>query len=247
MLVEAEVDVDNGSLERDIHGVARILRQIADANKPAIPLTPPEPEHKTLHRVACQLYSSGPQYSLDTDPPFLRKRIGSAGHLESANRVGNLELYLERNRAASFIVFQEYSCCTARPKESTMGVPGPNSLSLVILSESLLETLNQTKERSVNWKMVYPEFQLKIEMEKPHVWTYLGMEDLEKTMKTLQQEEDTKHLKLFLNYFRDDEIDQHHRLRELLSQGLTTIAFLEYLFVSEASNLTMQRNTESLL
>jgi hypothetical protein len=244
MLVEAELDVDNGSLERGIHGVARILRHIAYANKPPPPPTPPEPEYKTLHRVACQLYSRGPQYSLDTDPPFLRERIGTAGHLESANRVENLELYLERNRAASFVVFQEYSCCTRRPKESTMGVPGPSSESLVILSKSLLRTLNKTKELSVDWKMLYPEFQLRVEMKMPHVWTYLGMEDLENTMNSLQEEEDIKNLKLFLNYFRDEKENQHHRLRDLLSRNLIAISFLEYLFVSEASNLMRKRNTK---
>jgi hypothetical protein len=247
MLVDAELDVDNGSLERGIHGVARILRRIADANKPATPLPPPKPEYKTLYRVACQLYPSELQYSLDTDPPFLRERIGTAGHLESANRVKNLELYLELNRAASFVVFREYSCCTKRPKASTMDVPGPSSESLVILSESLLRTLNKTKALSVNWKMLYPEFQLKVEIKMPHVWTYLCMEDLEKTMETLQQEKDIIHLKLFLNYFRDEKETQHQSLRELLSQGLTAIKFLEYLFVSEAFHLMMKRNTESLL
>lgn len=234
MLVEAELDVDNSSLERDIHGVARILRHIADANKPPTPSTPPEPEYKTLHRVSCLSYQSGPQYSLDTDPPFMRERVGTAGHLESANRIENLELYLERNRDASFIVFREYSCCTMTPKKSTIGMPGPRSESLVILSESLLRTLNRAKDCSVDWKVLYPEFQLRVEMKKPHVWTFLGMEDLEKTMKSLQQEEDIKHLKLFLSYFRDDKRTQHHHFRELLSRNYTALNFLDYLFVSEA-------------
>jgi len=231
MLVGVDPDIDDESLEYDIQGVSDVLRQIADARKPPPPPPPVEPVYKVLHRVCCHR-NPNPQYFVDIDPPYPSRIFETGKHLENGNRVRNIELYLEQNRAAIFIVICEYTCCGDRLPDPEVVVPKCTSEKLIILSEGLLRYLIQAANISTKRKMLYPTLQLRFEIEKPHLWTFLGMEDLEETIEALKHSEDIKHCRLFLEYFRDGKRDQHNHLKKLLSENLITADLLEYLFVS---------------
>lgn len=227
--------MDDAALIEGINSVGRILKNVVRLNQPISPPKPPDPEYKVLYRVCCEAFAGRPAYSLDTDPPYHRPHYGYESHLVTGNRVTNLDLYIERNRHAPFVVFREYICCSEKQRDLVQDNPEPRTEKLVILSPRLLKVFNEIRHQDSNTKMLYPEFQLGTEIERPHLWTYFGMEDIERSFLDLSAEDGAVDLSLFLAYFRDEKEDLHDQLRVLLSKGLITLNLVEYLFVSELS------------
>jgi hypothetical protein len=229
-LVDAAPEVEDSTLIENASSARQILKHLASLGKPAPPQKK-DPEWKVLHRLRCEstVLSS---FTLDTHPPYL---YGIRSHLATRNTVTNLDLYIERNQHASFIVFREYSCCSKRYPASVNSVPDPHSEKLVILSKDLLRVLNEVKQQTPNSEMLYPEFALRTEIDRAHLWTYFGMEILEKMSIDMQPGAEQNELILFLSYFRDEKKAQHGQIQELLASGLITLNLLEYLFVSPLS------------
>lgn len=236
-LVEAEADSDDATLVQGVVGIGRILRQIANLNKPEPPPSPPETIYTVLHRVRCDARPV-PSITLDTDPPYVRNHFHAEWHLHSGNRVTNLDLYMERNQHASFVVFREYFCCSEKQKKPVDGIIEAQSEKLVVSSERLLKILLQAQGTVDRENMVFPDLKLGVELERPHLWSFFAMKHLESMEKALVNEEDKKHLALFLIYFRDEKMAEHKELESLLSQKLITPKFLEYLFVSNIRHAT---------
>ncbi|KAJ0163707.1 hypothetical protein CTA2_2540 [Colletotrichum tanaceti] len=69
---------------------------------------PGPPRSQVMHRIDCQQEETSMVY---LDEPWPVESGPYHSHLRGSRPVANLELYLERNKNISFLVFREYRCC----------------------------------------------------------------------------------------------------------------------------------------
>ena len=66
------------------------------------------PRYQTIHRVKCDVDR---QTNLYVDEPFVVGGGQQSTHLRGTSPIHNFELFLERNKAISFINYKHYRCC----------------------------------------------------------------------------------------------------------------------------------------
>ncbi|TEA17108.1 hypothetical protein C8034_v000342 [Colletotrichum sidae] len=73
---------------------------------------PGAPRSQVVYAIKCGSSVSPPQDdTLYLDPPWVVQSGPSKAHLRGSGNIRNMELYLERNKSVSALVYREYQCC----------------------------------------------------------------------------------------------------------------------------------------
>lgn len=71
--------------------------------------------YQVIHCVSCYNNTDGSEEVMYLEEPWTVHAGPYRSHLRGSQQVGNMELYLERNKDVGFIVFKDYKCCRDRP------------------------------------------------------------------------------------------------------------------------------------
>lgn len=212
------------------------------------------PRHQVIHRVHC---TAGEEQVLYLEEPWVVHADPYRSHLRGSQQVSNMELYLERNKDVSFLVFRDYECCRKK-FHLTRSCSGTDTTTMFvseyidIVSKELQSRLASLSE--VVFKgILHPNFgrvddddntnsdssseSVDIEFERdnpdiiyPYLWFYhrrLGIPEAIQRLGEIDQE----HLNVFCHYIQNRMSDDWAAVDKLISKGNITAEYLEYIFV----------------
>ncbi|KAI9711290.1 MAG: hypothetical protein M1820_002277 [Bogoriella megaspora] len=183
------------------------------------------PIYRVFHRVRCGI--SEYHTPIDVDPPF----VSDTGHLVSKSRIKNLDVHIAENPGISFIVFQEYRCCTKQSRKLEPEVDSiPSEETIWLISPLLVEALRVALK---DFSGIVPSalIEEKHEIRNPHTWmfhlrTSLPSKEVEQPDETL-----SRHLEIFFRYFYEGKKNEFDLVQDMLSNGKISRQYVEYLFV----------------
>jgi hypothetical protein len=193
------------------------------------------PRFQVIHRVNCAIQGGVELY---LEEPFVVRSGPGGSHLRGTKPITNFELYLERNKAISFIAYKDYRCCDPsrlpRRHFDQYEPAQPSTLltkeSVSIISVDFCSALNALAERALV-DIPHPTFEIETEFNSPYLWWFHSRPKIpqnEQFLEHYQQE----HILLFEVYLKErlgkvwDEVDA------LLSAGSIMAKYIEYLYVS---------------
>jgi hypothetical protein len=153
-----------------------------------------------------------------------------------------MDLYKERNRGLSFIVFKHYMCCNPDKKSQSGDEPTPATESVYIISPDLYSALEKVSRKS-SQTYLYPNFKVESELSAPYLWFYHDRSFITSTIDRVKSKH-RKHLHcLFNDYINVHMGEEYAEVDKQLSTKLISSNFLSYIFVSahfqsSASHLT---------
>lgn len=173
------------------------------------------------------------QFAVFEDTPDLFDPESGRGHIRGQVVVKNHELYIERHPGLSFIVYKSYTCCgeddRTKPRIEAETIPSKESIAIV--SYHLVKSLNKVAEISPNRHM-YPTFERGRQLHAPYPWVFHDRPFLISCIPDLDYKCQT-HLRCFLEDYISQKMDTEYiKVESLLSQGLISVEYMPYLFVS---------------
>jgi hypothetical protein len=220
------LNADLGSPDASLLETVRRIE--ADLTRPTVKLRKDDIYFNILHRIECQKDKSRYLYQ---DMPYFMNQNGEDDHLRGRRVVSNMELYIERNRGLSFIVFKHYICCTPHKKSQSGDEPTPATESIYVISPDLYSALKAVSRKS-SQTYLYPDFKVESELSAPYLWFYHDRSFITSTVDRFKSKH-RRHLNcLFNDYINVHMGDEYAEVDKQLSAKLISSNFLSYIFVS---------------
>lgn len=222
---------------------ASLLENLQDASdklEVAKKLTSMVPEsHDTplqfqmIHRVDCALERGTTLY---LGEPYVVNSGPRNAHIRASQSIDNFELYLERNKTLSFIAYKNYLCCNTDTYHlNQQPIIDASALitgeSVAVISPEFCSGLTLLTQQSLS-EIPHPIFEVNEEFSSPYLWWYHRRQriaDQEEFLNDCQ----TEHIALFQKYLSDCLGAQWEQVDSLLSRGMISAEFIEYLYVSK--------------
>jgi hypothetical protein len=200
------------------------------------------PRYQVIHRVRC---AADDELYLYLEEPFVVNSGPRNAHLRGSEAIHNFELYLERNKALSFIAYKDYRCCddsrSRRRRYDRLGETDPSTLltneSVSIISQDLCSALKDLAEEAL-FGIPHPAFEIENEFPSPYLWWFHGRQSIS-MKKDFLDEYYQDHIKIFQQYLDDCLGPKWDMVDKLLAQNKITAQFIEYLFVSYSGLCTL--------
>ncbi|CCF36483.1 ATPase [Colletotrichum higginsianum] len=201
---------------------------------------PGPPRSQVIHRIDCQHEETSMIY---LDEPWPVESGPYHAHLRGSRPVANLELYLERNKNISFLVFREYRCCHRSIRWQSMidtNQSTTTDLSLFFSGEYIdlnspdarlaLETLSELALAGIH----HPHFDDNDGTAKsisyPYLWWFHRRHEIALSKSamdpTLQQ-----HVEVLQTYMEDRLQPEWTAVDDLTAKGKITLDLLRYIYV----------------
>ncbi|RGP81007.1 hypothetical protein FLONG3_796 [Fusarium longipes] len=209
------------------------------------------PKIQVIHKIECQ--SSSNEWGLYIDRPWVVASGPRQAHLRSSKAINNLDLYLERNKDISCIVYRVYSCCERLPgasHNSYSHVGHEEDESADDLALPVSERLHIVSDKlKVAWDKLIcndpfsakdKDYEDSEDSEEcgnpythhPYLWWFHHRLEIETWSLGLEQDFKT-HIDAFLTYLDENLGDEWAEVDRLMSRGKITEQYLDYLFVPE--------------
>ncbi|KAE9374916.1 P-loop containing nucleoside triphosphate hydrolase protein [Stipitochalara longipes BDJ] len=202
------------------------------------------PRYQVIHRVNCAIQT---RVELYPEEPFVVRNGPGSSHIRGIATITNFELYLERNKAISFIAYKDYRCCDpSRLPRLRFDQYEPVQLSTLLTKESVsiisadfCAALNALAERALV-DIPHPTFEIETEFSSPYLWWFQSRGKIAQNEQFLDYHQQ-EHISLFEMYLKErlgkvwDEVDA------LLSTGRIMARYIEYLY---APNTILVSNSE---
>ena len=193
------------------------------------------PRYQVIHRVRC---AADDELYLYLEEPFVVNSGPRNAHLRGSEAIHNFELYLERNKALSFIAYKDYRCCddsrSRRRRYDRLGETDPSTLltneSVSIISPDLCSALKDLAEEAL-FPIPHPTFEVENEFPSPYLWWFHGRQQIA-VKKDFLDEYYQEHINIFQQYLQDRLGLKWDMVDKFLAQNKITAQFIEYLFVS---------------
>lgn len=236
--------LSNQTTDNEIfEALADTERKLMDAERLKYQYTadPGPPLSQVVYTIDCQLERRSMIY---LDEPWPVESGPHHSHLRGSRAVANLELYLERNKNISFLVFREYRCCHRSIRWQSVidtSQSTASDLSLFFSGEYIdlkspearlaLETLSELALAGIH----HPHFDDNDETAKsisyPYLWWFHRRHEIavSKTAldPTLQQ-----YIDVLQAYMEDRLQPEWTAVDDLTAKGKITLDLLRYIFVS---------------
>ncbi|KAM3089215.1 hypothetical protein ACMFMG_000820 [Clarireedia jacksonii] len=205
-------------------------------------------QYKILHRVKCYRDSRKPILGTYQSHPALMVNENRSYHLHGGQPLTNLELFIERQRGISFVVFKDYVCCTMeRPvnrfcprfrdpaKEDSEKLSSfVENESMALISSGICDALKVMAEKAnsntaTRPDRFYPEFEVGREIPAPFFWYYHDRGIWKEKTPHLKDDQ-KRHVDLFLEYLENNWGKTYAKVDKLLSKKLITMKYLAYLY-----------------
>jgi len=206
------------------------------------PPLPPKASYQILYKVSC---------ASDLKAPFFLDYPRAVGygnrpdHFAGQNPVSSIELLEARNPGLSFIIINEFTCCSGKITGGTTSY----STQLKIISHDLVRGLLNVCKSSPR-PSLYPKLEVRVETPNPHLWVFRDQEHITSHIKMMKhviatQLDDVgtrlfEHLNLFLEYFVRHRGEEFALIAKQISNRIISPQHLEYLFVSACSHHNVQ-------
>lgn len=195
------------------------------------------PKYQTIHRVSCVIDR---QTKLYVEEPFVVNSGPQGAHLRGTSEpLNNFDLFLERNKAISFIAYLAYRCCDGsqprRRHNDKEGDPQPSSLltgeSASIISPVLCAALKALTDGALD-DLPHPDFSdTRISFHSPYLWWFCRRQEIAEAEESLS-EYHQEHITLFKQYLQDSLGATWSEVDSLLAEGKISAQYINYLFVS---------------
>jgi hypothetical protein len=195
-----------------------------------------EPTYQIIYQVKCHEQSRAELYH---QAPWPVDRGYGTPHLRGGQLVGNLELYLERNKPTTFLVYKHYACCklnvhtTLQPSE----VPSDGDISSLFVGEHVSVTSDIFRDALCALRhaggggIIYPDFENDDELSAPYIWWYHQRHRLCDVVRRLTPKLAAQ-IALFGDYVSESLGQEYNAVDRLLGEGKMIKKLLPYLYVS---------------
>lgn len=203
------------------------------------------PRVQVINQVECQRNKAERGLYLDT--PWVVESGPQQAHLRCSRVIHNLELYLERNKEITCIIYRDYSCCGHLPltrnsdhPEAIHGVVASSlrvSERVSIVSDELREAWETLIANDVDptKDITHPEKTKhdNQDTQHPYLWWFHHRQDV-KLWSSVLDKESQKQIRVFQSYLEESLGDEWARVDELLDSAKITTQYLDYVFVSHS-------------
>jgi hypothetical protein len=200
------------------------------------------PRYQVIHRVKCAVDQ---QVRLFANEPSIVSSLQQRSHLRSDQHIYNFDLYLERNKSISFIVYKDYRCCDSHLQQRLVDkseAPDPSTLliseGVSIISPDLSAALTALSGEALEG-IPHPAFlEIREEFNSPYLWWFCRRESITSARKLLDKTHQD-HISVFEQYLNDHFGATWTEVDYLLSKGEISGQYLDYLYVGPPSFLDL--------
>ncbi|KAK0624599.1 hypothetical protein B0T17DRAFT_530561 [Bombardia bombarda] len=198
------------------------------------------PVHVVINRVSCQ--DTG-EDGLYLDAPWMVESGPYNAHLRVSQRIRNLEVYLERNKDVSFIVYRDYECCgnaivPPPPFQQGRGdTDAAAQISLFLKKESITIHADELRSalgevaRSVLASIPNPlSRDEEGAISHPYLWWFHKQDEIRAVEDSLHNTKPGEHLGVLREYVYDRMKQDWQTVEALTARGKINARFIEYLF-----------------
>ena len=236
-------NLSHGGPNADIQLLENGIRQLQNRVQQLQGLsTDPAPSrHQVLYRIMDHVNSSNYKGVYFDHPRWVLGDMNQS-FLQADLQLDNLDLYLERNKDISFIVFKDFNPngkadkLSSRPFKSASEVPQEttarpqqNDESVRPVAKDLTEALETLLGSSPVYKDVQHSFQFRSELKAPFLFMYHTRQTLSKLRESMSRTVNDQ-LTIFLNYLNANYGPLYEAVDELLSRNKILPEYMEYLF-----------------
>lgn len=197
------------------------------------------PKYQFIHRVNCSVERGEYLYP---EEPFVSSSARHGAHLRGTTEpIDNFDLYLERNKAISLIVYKEYRCCDisrgGRRRNDASWDSEPSTMltgeSMSIVSPILCSAMKALTDDAMDG-ITHPDFQrLGFEFSAPYLWWFFRREKILHSVERLNLNESAlEHINVFQQYLQQHMLGTWSVVDSLLEEGRISARYIGYLFVS---------------
>ena len=179
------------------------------------------------------------RYSSFFDHPEFVRGQESAIRIQCNLPLTNFDLYLEKNKEITFIVYRNFDPESAKivAKSSTDNVssdkatlpPQPTSETIRPVNKNLIEAIMALLKSQQEYAALLQAFTTSLELPAPYLFIYHSRRSLEKFQDSLPLHA-TAHLSVLLNYVSEQYADEYAAADSLLSRNKISPEHLHYLF-----------------
>jgi len=199
------------------------------------------PNYQVIHRVRC---ANNRQVHRYVEEPFVVKSGRRGHHLRGTESILDFDLYIEKDKSISFIVYRDYHCCESgqpqfhQTKKSWM--PHPSTLvtgeGVSIISPVLAAALKVLADKTLVG-MPHPNFlEVGNEFQSPYLWYFHGRQKIAQVRRLLDKSHQ-EHISIFEEYLKDRFEAAWGEVDSLLAEGKISAKYIDYLYVGLSSFL----------
>lgn len=188
---------------------------------------PPRPE--IIHVVRCH-NGNAPLVHYHDEP-----RCISSGpyhdHRQGSDPVRNLELFLEKNKEVTFLVYRTLECCKSG-KTRDEGPPETISIVSPILRKALINMAEEALQ-DIPHPIPDPEDEeegKELNFQYPYLWWYHRQREIWDVVENIYGDL-RRHMDAFTGYLEKRMHNEWLIVRELIARGKVTAKYIGYLFV----------------
>lgn len=173
------------------------------------------------------------------DHPEWVRGQGTASHIKSNLPLTNFELYLEKNKDISFIVYRNFHNESARitdesgtdstQSDESAHRPHHTNETVRLVNTKLIEAIKALLDSQQQYAELEREFAKSLELPAPYLFIYHSRKSLEKFQASLPAHAKDQ-VSLLLNYVTEQYADEYANADSLLSRNKISPKLLGYLF-----------------
>lgn len=197
------------------------------------------PRGQIVYRIYC--HESRQRQELYLEEPWISRSGPYQSHLRAGDSIRNYELFLERNKDISFVIYNEFECCgphsNTQNKAQYADPTSPISDHFVretisVVSEDLNYAL-QTLAREALSGISHPDFDYNSgdHITYPYLWWYHRRDEISKYKEHLDRMS-REHISIFQEYLLQRLGADWDVVDSLIAKGKISSRYVEYLFVS---------------
>ncbi len=179
------------------------------------------------------------RYSSFFDRPESIRGQGSATRIQCNLPLTNFDLYLEKNKEITFIVYRNFDPESERivakpgtddvPSDKATLSPQPTSETIRPVNKDLIEAIMALLKSQQEYAALLDEFSTSLELPAPYLFIYHSRRSLEKFQDSLPLHA-TAQVSVLMNYISDQYADEYAAADSLLSRKKISPEHLHYLF-----------------
>lgn len=197
------------------------------------------PRWQVINRIQCQDAHEDEDDMLYLGDPYIVERGPQNAHVVGSKAITNgLELYLEKNKDVSFIVYRDYQCCSMtnlplrRSDKASPPVPSDflSGETISIVSKDLSEALQAVAKVALD-DLPTATFEVHEEFWAPFPWWYHRRKEIAEAQRELDKRLQEQ-LSTLEGYVVESLESEWSKVDSLLAEGMISAEYLHYLFVS---------------
>lgn len=243
--MDGNKDFSAQELTERLKALANVAKRLQSEHDLLNASAPLDPSTLLLYRVWC---TDSKTSIITTDAPLYSENSSkNHRHLQGYLVVSDLEVYLERQESAPFIIIRHYECgayqlsaSAARKAGDRVKISAESSLvreTVRILSQNLSNAMNDLTKDYPDAKEIFPIFDTRREISAPYLFYYHNIAFFQIAMETLPK--DSEEL-LFLRHIQSAMEEEYQKVDALFNEGLVTPKFIPYLFAPNVTLITHQ-------